>query len=107
MTLIDPNLILNSKNFSFKCHRDDSKNIYAVHDLGFHPVHGTFSTAGGDGTFSFWDKDSKQRLKAFPKTTGPITNTAFNHNGSIFAYAVGYDWAKVRKKHVGRQLIIF
>ncbi|KAG1473074.1 hypothetical protein G6F56_001160 [Rhizopus delemar] len=83
-----------SKNFSFKCHRDDSKNIYAVHDLGFHPVHGTFSTAGGDGTFSFWDKDSKQRLKAFPKTTGPITNTAFNHNGSIFAYAVGYDWAK-------------
>ena len=26
-------------------------------------VHGTFATAGSDGAFNFWDKDSKQRLK--------------------------------------------
>ncbi|KAG1177201.1 hypothetical protein G6F70_002846 [Rhizopus microsporus] len=87
-----------SKNFSFKCHRDDSKNIYAVHDINFHPIHGTFSTAGADGTFSFWDKDSKQRLKPFPKVNGQITSTAFNRNGSIFAYAVSYDWSKGYKQ---------
>lgn len=84
-----------SKNFSFKCHRDDAKNVYAVNDISFHPVHGTFSTAGADGTVSFWDKDSKQRLKPFPKTNGQISSTAFNRNGSIFAYAVSYDWSKV------------
>lgn len=28
-------------------------------------VHGTFATAGSDGAFNFWDKDSKQRLKVF------------------------------------------
>lgn len=58
-------------------------------------MHGTFSTAGADGTVSYWDKDSKQRLKPFPKTTGQISSTAFNRNGSIFAYAVSYDWSKV------------
>jgi hypothetical protein len=26
-------------------------------------VHHTFATAGSDGAFNFWDKDSKQRLK--------------------------------------------
>lgn len=26
-------------------------------------VQGTFATAGSDGAFNFWDKDSKQRLK--------------------------------------------
>jgi WD40 repeat protein len=31
----------------------------------FHEDHGTFATAGADGTFNFWDKDSKQRLHAF------------------------------------------
>lgn len=25
---------------------------------------------------------------------GPITATAFNRNGAIFAYAVSYDWSK-------------
>lgn len=40
-------------NFSFKCHRRDSTPntkdqalVYAVNDISFHPVHGTFSTAG-------------------------------------------------------------
>ena len=42
-----------SNNFSFKCHRRDqsptSKDqslVYAVNDISFHPVHGTFSTCG-------------------------------------------------------------
>lgn len=44
-----------SKNFTFKCHRQDS-DIYAVNAVTFHPVHGTFVTAGSDGSYNFWDK---------------------------------------------------
>ncbi|CRK47059.1 hypothetical protein BN1723_007317 [Verticillium longisporum] len=87
-----------SLNFSFKCHRDPPQNnitnVFAVNDISFHPVHGTFSTAGSDGTFHFWDKDAKHRLKGYPNVGGSITSTKFNKNGSIFAYAVGYDWSK-------------
>ncbi|KAI8388118.1 WD40-repeat-containing domain protein [Radiomyces spectabilis] len=83
-----------SKNFSFKCHRDDSKNVFSVNAISFHPIHGTFSTAGSDGTVSFWDKDSKQRLKPFGNAGGTIPCTTFNRNGTIFAYAVSYDWSK-------------
>jgi hypothetical protein len=62
------------------------------------------------GTFHYWDKDNKQRLKAFPSNStqtfnppkwqdgsvAPITATAFSADGSIFAYAFSYDWGKVR-----------
>jgi len=91
-------LTLGSSNFSFKCHRDTAvsnvTNVYAVNDISFHPVHGTFSTAGSDGTFHFWDKDAKHRLKGYPNVGGSITATEFNKSGQIFAYAVSYDWAK-------------
>ncbi|KAI9269169.1 WD40-repeat-containing domain protein [Phascolomyces articulosus] len=83
-----------TKNFSFKCHRDEAKNIHSVNSISFHPTYGTFSTAGSDGTWSTWDKDSKQRLKSFANKGGPISTTAFNRNGTIFAYAVSYDWTK-------------
>ncbi|TFK45800.1 WD40 repeat-like protein [Heliocybe sulcata] len=90
-----------ANNFSFKCHRRDatpnSKDqslVYAVNDITFHPVHGTFSTCGSDGTINFWDKDARTRLKTFESSPGPITATTFNRNGSIFAYAVSYDWSK-------------
>lgn len=56
-------------------------------------------TAGGDGTYNFWDKDSKQRLKAMQKCQygadpAPITCGAFNSDGSIYAYGVSYDWSR-------------
>jgi len=79
-----------SKNFAFKCHRQKN-NIYAVNDIAFHPL-GTFATCGSDGTFHFWDKDSKQRLKAFKKCNLPVTCCEFSADGNIFAYAVCYDW---------------
>lgn len=79
--------------FAFKCQREDSV-VYPVNCISFHPVHGTFSTAGSDGTFGIWDKESKQRLKMSQKMNGPISSTAFNRTGSMFAYAVSYDWCK-------------
>ena len=62
--------------------------------MAFHPTNGTFATAGGDGTFHFWDQKSKSRLKQFKSAGGPITAVNFNQPGDLFAYAVGYDWAK-------------
>ncbi|MCJ1311735.1 RNA export factor gle2 [Agyrium rufum] len=87
-------------NFSFKCHRHSPpnqslvSNVFAVNAINFHPVHGTFSTAGADSTFHFWDKDAKQRLKGYPDVGGQIPCTTFNRTGTIFAYAVSYDWSK-------------
>ncbi|ORY10870.1 WD40-repeat-containing domain protein [Clohesyomyces aquaticus] len=89
-----------SLNFSFKCHRQQDPNtrdiakVYSVNAISFHPIHGTFSTAGSDGTFHFWDKDAKHRLKGYPEVGGSITATAFSRDGNIFAYAVSYDWSK-------------
>lgn len=91
---------MNSLNFSFRCHRQtppnnrDIAHVYSVNAISFHPVHGTFSTAGSDGTFHFWDKDAKHRLKGYPETGGTISSTDFNRSGSIFAYSVSYDWSK-------------
>jgi mRNA export factor len=90
----------NNLNFSFKCHRQNDPNnrdlsrVYSVNAISFHPVHGTFSTAGSDGTFHFWDKDAKHRLKGYPEVGGTITSTDFNRTGNLFAYAVSYDWSK-------------
>ena len=56
------------RDFAFKCHRDPTtQDIYAVNAISFNKKHGTFVTAGSDGTFNFWDKDAKQRLKGFPR----------------------------------------
>lgn len=82
-----------SKNFTFRCHRE-GQDIFAVNAASFHPTHGTFVTAGSDGSYNFWDKDSKQRLKALSKAAAPITAAQFNRDGSLMAYSVSYDWSR-------------
>lgn len=85
-------------NFTFKCHRVSAnagyQDIYAVNDIQFHPIHGTLATVGSDGTFSFWDKDARTKLKSSEAKDQSITKCCFNSNGQVFAYAVGYDWSK-------------
>jgi mRNA export factor len=58
------------KAFAFKCHRESPAGkqalVFPVNCIDFHPA-GTFLTAGSDGCLNTWDKDSRQRLKAFPK----------------------------------------
>jgi len=87
-------------NFQFKCHRvtggsgrTNEGQIYSLNDIDFHPQ-GTFATAGGDGTFVFWDKDNRAKLKTFQSCKYPITAVRFSTQGDLFAYAVGYDWSK-------------
>jgi hypothetical protein len=52
------------------------------------------ATAGSDGRFSFWDKDSRTKLKTSEQLEQSITACCFNRDGQIFAYAVSYDWSK-------------
>lgn len=66
-----------------------------VNSIAFHPEHGTLATAGSDGKFSFWDKDSRTKLKTSEQMEQPITCCNFDAKGQIFAYAVSYDWSKV------------
>jgi len=80
------------KNFTYKCHRQENK-AYAVNALVFHPK-GQFASVGSDGTYAFWDKDSKQRIKLARAADNSISCAAFNRDGSIFAYAVSYDWSR-------------
>ena len=69
--------------------RRDGDNVYAVNSLAFHPQFGTFVTAGSDGAYNFWDKDSKQRLKAMAKCSLPIPCGDFNRQA---AAAGGAGW---------------
>eukprot|EP00927_Polykrikos_kofoidii_P024517 TRINITY_DN2228_c0_g1_i1.p1 TRINITY_DN2228_c0_g1~~TRINITY_DN2228_c0_g1_i1.p1 ORF type:complete len:360 (+),score=50.62 TRINITY_DN2228_c0_g1_i1:197-1276(+) len=82
-----------SKNFAFKCHRTTDE-VYAVNGIDFHPTMGSFASVGGDGTFVFWDKENRQRLKQFNSCNYPVTAGKFNAPGDLFAYAVSYDWSK-------------
>lgn len=79
-------------NFAFKCHRQ-ADNVYAVNAIAFNPI-GTFATVGADGVVTFWDKDNKQKLKAFPSKNKPISCASFNAQGNLFAYGASYDWSK-------------
>ncbi|ONH76482.1 Nucleoporin GLE2 [Saccharomyces cerevisiae] len=96
--------------FSFKCHRQTNPNrapgsngqslVYPVNSIAFHPLYGTFVTAGGDGTFNFWDKNQRHRLKGYPTLQASIPVCSFNRNGSVFAYALSYDW---HQGHMGNR----
>ncbi|KAI5452041.1 RNA export factor gle2 [Naganishia albida] len=106
-----------AQNFSFKCHRGDpvanasirgqtDTAVYAVNAIEFNRAHGTFVTAGSDGTLSFWDKDQRTRLKTYntkdlqngdanqkiPAT--PIVDASFSKDSNLLAYAFSYDWSK-------------
>ncbi|KAG7368738.1 WD repeat-containing protein [Nitzschia inconspicua] len=83
----------NKDHFAFKCHRQDA-NVYSVNAIAFQQQFGTFATVGSDGVVTFWDKDNKQRLKAFNPIRSTIPCAAFNMQGTLFAYACSYDWSK-------------
>jgi mRNA export factor len=85
--------IANKDHFAFRCHRNEN-NVYSVNGIAFHQQFGTLATVGSDGVVTFWDKDNKQRLKAFNPIQQTIPCAAFNAHGNLFAYASSYDWSK-------------
>jgi len=100
-----------SSNYSFRCHRrdqapnvKDTSLVYSVNDIDFHPqATSAFSTAGSDGVVSFWDRDARVRLKTFDPAPAPISCSCFNPQGTLFAYAVSYDWHKGHTGYVPNQ----
>lgn len=98
---IDPNAA--SRQFSFKCHRQkaesaragsETMDVFPVNAIAFHPVFGTFCTAGSDGSLHIWDKESKHRIKQSGLLGGSVSAATFNASGSLLAYAISYDWHK-------------
>jgi mRNA export factor len=99
-----------STNFNFKCHRVDEKqgsqtitNAFPCNAASFNERHNTLATCGSDGTYVFWDKDNRQKLKGFPEqkpgasraTLGnSIIDIDFSPDSDFVAFAVAYDWAK-------------
>lgn len=55
-----------------------------------------FVTAGGDGTFTFWDKKERRINQEYKPCLQQqsISSVAFNPAGDLFAYACSYDWHK-------------
>ncbi|EGG17974.1 WD40 repeat-containing protein [Cavenderia fasciculata] len=82
------------ETFTFKCHRENDILAYPVNSISFAHPFGTFATAGSDGTFNFWDKETKNRLKQFPKCPTSISCATFSPDATMYAYAVSYDWCK-------------
>ena len=89
-------------DFAFRCHRDTKQNppaVYAVNDIAFNPVYGTFCTVGSDGLYTVWDKNNRTRVfeRSFPNNQvdkTPLTACDYNIEGTLLAFAVGYDWHK-------------
>lgn len=82
------------QNYSFFCHRDRQGVLSATNAVRFHHRSGAFCTAGGDGMLHFWDKDRRDRaaMRRFHKMGQSICDMDFTDDGSMLAYAVGYDW---------------
>ena len=103
-------------NFNFKCHRSEEKqgnqsivNAFPCNGVSFNQKYNTMATCGSDGTYVFWDKDNRQKLKSYPEQPaarpGGKAAAAVNYGNSIIdidfspdsnfvAFAVAYDWAK-------------
>ena len=86
-------------DFCFKCHREDIKNekkaeVYPVNGFTFNTEFNTFASFGGDGTINTWNKDTKSKYRSSKKIPAAIVAADFIDDGSLIAYAAGYDWIK-------------
>ena len=88
------------QNFTFKCHRDASKNdrkdfIRAINQITFHPRRNdVLATCGSDGSYFLWNIRYQSLIlkgRPLPNPKTPISNIAFNRDGSLFSYIVGDD----------------
>ncbi|KAB5557897.1 WD40-repeat-containing domain protein [Coniochaeta sp. 2T2.1] len=91
------------KPITWQCHRNPRTttsnpvitDIYSVNAVAVHPtVKGCVATAGGDGSYRFWNVERSTHNRSYLDVVSPITACAFDCTGLWFAYAVGYDWPK-------------
>ncbi|KKA29639.1 hypothetical protein TD95_000676 [Thielaviopsis punctulata] len=84
-----------ARKYAFKCHRQPAPEaegggdiVYPVNALAFHPVHGTFASAGGDGNVALWDAEAKRRMRQYPKFIDNVAAVAFSCDGKFMAVGV-------------------
>ena len=79
--LSNPELV-NDKDFCFKCHRKEEPGedplVWTVNALAFNKAHDTFATAGSDGAWTIWNKDTRSRYKSSAKAGMPVTACCFS-----------------------------
>ncbi|TFK28176.1 hypothetical protein FA15DRAFT_665662 [Coprinopsis marcescibilis] len=51
-------------------------------------------TAGSDGFIEFRDTETRGLTRSIGPAPAPISSLALNHDGSLLAYAISYDWSK-------------
>ncbi len=88
----DPSPESQSRKYAFKCHRQQGADgvdvVYPVNSLAFHPVHGTFASAGGDGIVALWDAVAKRRLRQYQRFPASIASIDFSRDGMYLAIGV-------------------
>ena len=88
----DPSDKSQSRKYAFKCHRqtddDGTDVVYPVNVIAFHPIYGTFATAGGDGVVAIWDAQAKRRIRIYPKLPASVAALSFSSNGKHLATAI-------------------
>lgn len=94
-------------SFTFRAHKIGDFDAYSINSIAVTDAHDAFATAGSDGSYIFWNKDEKRWIKRFEPLPQPITATAFNRNGTIFAYATGNDWSHgIHKQNYHTQILL-
>ena len=65
-----------------------------MNGFSFNEKYNTFCSFGSDGVLTIWNKDTKSKYKSTKKLPAPITSSCFSDDGTLLAYAIGYDWIK-------------
>lgn len=102
---------LDAKDFCFKCHRVEDTNkrdgdVHTVNHITFNKQHNTFATAGSDGSYIVWNKDTKSRYKCSNKSDLPINVACFSEDASLLAFASCEDWGLGADSASQRQNVI-
>jgi mRNA export factor len=85
----------------FRAHRNEIKNqptnsyLFQVNALGFHGAAKNYLySCGSNSICYFWDCEKKNKSAEFQHGGIPISAADHSPCGRLFAYALGYDWAK-------------
>jgi len=88
------------KSFSFRAHRAEinsssgqPNSVFPVNGVSCHPL-GTLLSVGGNGSVTTWDKESQDILQDFKVGYLPLSASALNSAGTLFAFASSYDWSR-------------
>lgn len=100
-----------ARKYAFKCHRQPAEQedpsaeptdiVYPVHGLAFHPQHGTFVSAGGDGFVALWDAAAKRRIRQYQRFPASVAAVQFSMDGKLLAVAVSPGFEEDKKGEKG------